>query len=110
MIIRTTREHGVPYYWDAEEWKLKSGELLLSFTIYNELSVYCDGIWRVLAVINKGHLVPAEILSRPFGLNFTRQDMTKLARMVRPLIKKGTFSVHGPLVSISEFARLLSQD
>lgn len=95
-----------PYFFDARRWKVRSGDLILSFESDGKL-LSCEGVWRVRDVLHRGQLVPLVLEKEPLGLKLDGYDRRALTKQVRALIKQGLINVHMAPITIEAFAHML---
>lgn len=97
-----------PFFWDAKDWKVGVGDLILCFEGDEQRKIACYGTWRVQAVIDGGIVVPAgEYVRDPFRLKLPQSDARDLAKQVQSLVNGGVLEMDGPLLAIEAFAQKL---
>lgn len=96
--------HGYPYFWGAENWKMKVGDRILCFELDGR-QIACTGIWEVLSIMEGGKVVPLARIDAKKEFHLTSGDRKLLTKAIRAAHKDGRWKVDGPIVSLENFAK-----
>lgn len=97
-----------PYYFEAYSWNINSGDYILDVGRDENGNYECEGVWKVLSIINNKELIPTELIRQPFSLSLSVGDKKLLAAKVKLLVDSKKIKINGPLLSIRDFAKIFA--
>ena len=95
-----------PYFWEAENWQLSKGDVVLCMEAHSGPVVY-EGFWRVKGFVDGKKIVALEKLDAKSEFGFQASDRAKLTKAVRQAVKRGALALNGDLLGPRAFAEAL---
>lgn len=95
-----------PYFWEAQNWKLTKGDVVLCMEAHSGPVVY-EGFWQVKGFLDGNKIVALEKFDAKLDFGFGASDKLKLTKAVRQAIRRGSLILNGDLIEPHAFAEAL---